>query len=155
MMGHRLGFKGWLLAWSAGIFYVLMVLTSPTQVIPATMDLLAGIVGAANSAGDHVGDVHEEYERTRIAEEVRAEVCAELHPDNTNNLETCIGTLTTTDNTNPSDEAGDGVSVEGDASRYYGPADALPAPGRVWRDLHWANDAAGDTLDGLGLGAGQ
>ncbi|MCP4962538.1 MAG: hypothetical protein GY925_25110, partial [Actinomycetia bacterium] len=60
MMGHRLGFKGWLLAWSVGIFYALMVLTSPTQVIPATMHLLAGIVGAADSAGDHVGDVHEE-----------------------------------------------------------------------------------------------
>ncbi len=155
MMGHRLGFKGWLLAWSVGIFYVLMVLTSPTQVIPATMDLLAGIVGAADSAGDHVGDVHDEYERTRIAEEVRAEVCAELHADNPDDLEICIGTVTTTDDTN--DEVSDGESdkIEGDASRYHGPADALPDPTRVWRDLHRANDAAGDTLEDLGLGAGQ
>ena len=69
-----IGFKGYVLMWAFGIFYLLMVITSPTEMIPFTRDVVLGIVGAANSAGEGIGNAREDYERQQLRDELTEEL---------------------------------------------------------------------------------
>jgi hypothetical protein len=127
-MTHRLGFRGYVLLWAVAIFYVLMFLTSPTEVGPATVDLIKGIVGAADAAGEGVGQVHDDLQRQALEDDIRHQVEQELRDEGW---------------TNPDSEP-----VEQSSSRYHGPAEVLE-PERLWARLHAAHDVAEDRLDRL------
>lgn len=73
-MTHRLGFRGYMIAWGAAVFYVLMVITSPTEMIPFTKDIVVGIFGAADAAGEGIGSAREDYERQQLKAELQAEL---------------------------------------------------------------------------------
>ncbi len=135
-MTHRLGFKGYMIAWAAGAFYVLMFITSPTEVAPATLAFIKGIVGAADAAGEGVGQVHDDLERQHLEDQIREEVRVEVEQE-----------LLTDPTTTPD------IGSEEQGSRYLGPADAL-TPARVWATLHNAETAVAERLDRRGLRAG-
>lgn len=141
-MTHRLGFRGYVLAWAIGGFYLLMVITSPTEMIPFTKDVVVGIFGAANSAGEHVGEAREEYERDQLRQEVEAEL------RESGWQAPADGETPTTGEEQPTDDE--------DASRYYGPTDALPDSAGVLNNLRTVNRTIGDGLErhGLALDAG-
>jgi hypothetical protein len=128
-MTHRLGFRGYIALWAAGIFYTLMVITSPTEMIPFTKDIIVGIFGAANTAGEHVGEARDDYERQQLREELETELeNSGWQPPPTTN-----------EDGNDGDESGDE-----DASGYDGP---LPHPDQVWDQLRTVNDTVAGQLD--------
>ncbi|MEM9892791.1 MAG: hypothetical protein AAF962_18155 [Actinomycetota bacterium] len=123
---------------------MLMVITSPTTMIPATFDFIGGIVGAADSAGDYVGDVREEQERLDLEEQVRADVEAdvrrELCAEGITEGSVCAEALT--------------EPPKGDSENSLGtlhPDQLLPDPETVWNTLHDTENHIADELDAADL----
>ena len=136
-MMHRLGFKGYALAWGAGVFYVLMFITSPTEVGPATVALIKGVVGAANAAGDGVGQAHEDFQRQELEAEIRAELTESGWRPSIQS--------------EPVDGDGPVDDAQGDDEQSAGP---LPSPDRVWQALQSWNTTVEGELEERNLRAG-
>ena len=153
-MTHRLGFRGYVLAWSVGIFYVLMLLTSPTEVAPATLAVIKGIVTTANAAGEGVGQVHHDIERHQLEQDIRAQLEAELQEQSADNSQP-PGADIGPDPMPDGDQEGalpDTTPVEG-GSRYLGPTDYL-GPDRVLEILQVVHAGVSHQLDEHQLAAG-
>ena len=130
-MMHRLGFKGYAMAWGAGVFYVLMFITSPTEVGPATVALVKGVVGAADAAGEGVGQVHDDLQREELEDKIRQEMI-----DN---------------GWGPSIQSEPLNEAQADGEQGAGP---LPAPDRVWQALQSWNSTVEAELADRNLRAG-
>ena len=139
-MTHRLGFRGYVLAWSVGIFYVLMLLTSPTEVAPATLAVIKGIVTTADAAGEGVGQVHQDIERHQLEQDIRAELETELRQQPVDNNRQPVEPGIESEPLPDGEGEGallDITPVEG-GSRYLGPTEGLPdyvGPEQVWQSL--------------------
>ena len=154
-MTHRLGFRGYVLAWAVGIFYVLMLITSPTEVAPATLAVIKGIVTTADAAGEGVGQVHQDIERHQLEQDIRAELEAELRQQPADNSQQPLKPDIESEPLPNGDQEGalpDTTPVD-DRSRYLGPTDYLGAE-QVRETLQVVHAGVSHPLDQHQLAAG-